>query len=75
MAESALPEVVLQDGAVALAPELVVDREVRQVEVRVRHARVLPIEDPDGAVVKQVGVQEVVVAEHLRPEGASRLDA
>ena len=43
--------------------ELVVDREVRKIEERVAHARVLPVDDPQPlAVVDEVGVEEVVVA-------------
>ena len=43
--------------------ELVVDREVREVEEAVAHARVLPVDDPQVlAVVEEVRVQEVVVA-------------
>ena len=47
--------------------ELVVDREVREVEEAVAHARVLPVDDPEPlAVVEEVRVQEVVVARHRR---------
>ncbi len=43
--------------------ELVVDREVREVEEAVSHARVLPVDDAQAlAVVEEVRVQEVVVA-------------
>ena len=42
--------------------ELVVDREVGEVEERVAHARVLPVDDAQPlAVVEEVRVQEVVV--------------
>ena len=43
-----------------------VDAEVAEVEERVAHPRVLPVDDPDPrAVVDEVGVEQVVVA---RPE-------
>ena len=39
-----------------------VDREVRQVEERVAHARILPVDDHEAlAVVDEVGVEQVVV--------------
>ena len=67
------PEVVLQDRLVAARAELVVDREVRQVEIWIGHSRVLPVENPDRAVVQHVRVEQVVVAEHAGLERAGRL--
>ena len=68
-------EVVAQDRLVAPVRQLVVDREVRQVEEGIGHPRVLPVEDADRAVMEHVGVQQVVVAEHAGAERAGRLDA
>ncbi len=67
-------EVGGQQEAVLLQPEVVIDRKVRQVEEPVPHACVLPIDDADVAVVDEVGVQQVVVARHLRLEAASAAD-
>ena len=57
--------------------QLVVDAEVAEVEERVAHPRVLPVDDPDpGAVVDEVGVEQVVVAgpqlDRGGQQGASR---
>ena len=59
-------EPVLGDG------EPVVDREVAKVEEEVAHAGVLPVDDPNPAVVEEVAVEEVVVAEHMGL-GATRI--
>ena len=54
-----------------LGVELVVDREVRQVEERIAHARVLPVDDHEPlAVVDEVRVEQVVVARTRRLAGA-----
>src|SRR5207248_4765917 len=50
-----------------------VDGEIAEIEETVAHSRVLPIHDPDGdAVIDEVGVEQIVVAEHrwLRAKGA-----
>jgi hypothetical protein len=57
---------------VLLVAELVVDREVGEVEETVAHAGVLPVDDPDASsVVDEVRIQEVVVARR-EPRWASR---
>ena len=62
-----LAEVLGEQQLLALLVQLVVDREVPEVEVAVAHARVLPVHDPHAlAVVQEVGAQEVVVARHGR---------
>ena len=65
-AESSVPtlaEVRVQERLVVVLVELMVDREVREVEEEVAHAGVLPVDDPDAlAVEDEVRVQEVVVA-------------
>ena len=59
----------LEQRALAVLVERVVDREVRQVEERVAHPGVLPVHDPDPlAVVDEVGRQQVVVTgDHAAP--------
>ena len=57
-----------------MPPELVVDREVGEVEVAVAHPRVLPVDDPEPVLAtEEVRGEQVVVAGHgsLGPEGAS----
>ncbi len=55
--------------------ELVVDREVGQVEERVAHAGVLPVDDDQPlAVVDEVRVEQIVVAGTRRLVGAQRRD-
>ena len=57
--------------------ELVVDREVGEVEVAVAHPRVLPVDDPEAlAVGDEVGREQVVVAGHglVLGAGERRLD-
>ena len=52
-----------QQDRVLVRRQLVVDAEVAQVEERVAHPGVLPVDDPDPlAVVDEVGVEQVVVA-------------
>src|SRR5436189_2911801 len=54
--------VCLQKLAVGLPVELVVDAEVAQVEERVAHARVFPVDDANAPpVVDEVRIQQVVV--------------
>src|SRR6478672_209830 len=51
---------------VLVGRELVIDAEVAEVEERVAHPGVFPVDDPDAAsVVDEVGIEQVVVA---RPE-------
>jgi len=58
-----LPEVGGEEDLVLLGVQVVVDAEVAEVEERVAHAGVLPVDNPDPlAVVDEVGVQKVVVA-------------
>ena len=64
-------EIGAQQPPVVIDVELVVDREVRQVEEPVAHPGVLPIHNPDRPVVEEVGVEQVVVAGH-EPLFASR---
>src|SRR5687768_11096654 len=72
---SRLAEVFLQQRAVLVLAELVVDGEVREIEEDVPHARVLPVDDADArAVVDEVGIEEVVVARPQRLRAASVLD-
>ena len=60
-----LTRVCDQQRRTSVLVELVVDREVGEVEERVAHAGVLPVDDPDrGAVVDEVRVEQVVVARH-----------
>ena len=69
-------EVGVEERRAAVGVELVVDREVREVEEDVAHARVLPVDDPDApAVVDEVRVEEVVVTRALRRGAAQLLDA
>ena len=64
-----------KEPALALLVELVVDGEVPEVEERVAHACVLPVDDPRAAaVVDEVRVQEVVVTRARVSEGAPPLD-
>ena len=59
-----------------LRVELVVDREVGEVEERVAHARVLPVDDEETlAVVDEVRVEQVVVTGTGRLVGAQHGDA
>src|SRR6202521_5255889 len=51
-----------------------VDGQVGKIEEAVAHARVLPVDDPDLAVVQEVGVEKVVVARHLVLGTASTTD-
>ena len=52
-----------QQHLVLVGRELVVDAEVAEVEERVAHPGVLPVDDPDPCpVVDEVGVEQVVVA-------------
>src|SRR5947209_7328560 len=71
-----LIEIGMQQLAIVVDSELVVDREVRQVEEPIPHARVLPVDDANLAVIEEVRVQEVVVARHIwfhAPRGADPL--
>ena len=69
------PKYARRSSAVSSFDRAVVDREVRQVEEDVAHARVLPVDDADAsAVVDEVGRQEVVVARTLRRRPARALD-
>ena len=53
----------VQQGLIGLRRQLVVDAEVAEVEERVAHAGVLPVDDPQPRpVVNEVRVQQVVVA-------------
>ena len=57
-----LPEVRDEQRLAPGRIELVVDREVREVEEAVAHARVLPVDDAQPlAVIQEIRVQEVVV--------------
>ena len=57
----------LEQRDLGVGLEVVVGGEVREVEVRVVHPRVLPVEDPQPrAVVEEVRGQQVVVAGHAR---------
>ena len=54
--------------------ELVVAREVGEVEEDVAHPRVLPVDDPDpAAVVDEVRVQEIVVTRALGDVALARV--
>ena len=67
--------IALQERALAVGVEPVVDREVRQVEERVAHAGVLPVDDPEPLpVVDEVRGQQVVVAGDERRALAAGLD-
>ena len=56
--------------------ELVVRGEVREVEVRVAHAGVLPVDDPEAlAVVNEVRAQQVVVTGAEPRRRSARLDS
>ena len=68
--------VTVEQRSLAVRIQLVVDGEVREVEVRVAHAGVLPVDDPRPlAVVDEVQGEEVVVARHQRAAAARGLDA
>ena len=61
------PEVRGQQNGLVLFGKLVIDGEIAEVEEAIAHARVFPIDDPDvRAVIDEVGVEQVVVAEHGR---------
>ena len=63
----------LEQDRVLVRRQLVVDAEVAEVEERVAHAGVLPVDDPDARpVIDEVGVEQVVVA---RPELDRRREA
>ena len=52
-----------EQGRIVVCRQLVIDAEIPQVEERIAHARVLPIDDPDALpVVDEVRVEQVVVA-------------
>ncbi len=69
------PKYALEERRALRRVELVVDREVREIEEAVAHARVLPVDDAEPlAVVEEVRVQEVVVARDGRVGCASLLD-
>ena len=71
-----LAEVRLEQRLAAVAVELVVDREVREVEEDIAHARVLPIDDPEApAVIDEVRVEKVVVTGTLGECTPRPLDA
>ena len=74
VSRSLLAEVGGHQHPVLIDVELLVGRQVAQVEEAIAHTRVLPIHDPDLAVVEEVGVQEVVVAGNLRLRAARLLD-
>ncbi len=60
---SYLARVGLQERRVAVRVQLVIDREVAEIERRVAHSGVLPVDDPKPvSIVDEVGVQQVVVA-------------
>ena len=64
------PKYAVEQLSARVGVELVVDREVREVEEAVAHARVLPVDDPQVlAVVEEVRVQEVVVARNAVARG------
>src|SRR2546421_1229635 len=64
-----------EERVLGLLVELVVDREVPEVEERIAHAGVLPVDDPRAAAVgDEVRVQEVVVAGPGSDAGAPPLD-
>ena len=71
----ALAEVGAQESRARVVVELVVDREVREVEEAVAHSRVLPVDDAQPlAIVQEVRVQKVVVARDGSVRRAPRLD-
>ena len=71
----ASPKYAARNASRSSGAELVVDREVREVEEPVSHARVLPVDDAEAlAVVEEVRVQEVVVARPWGLAPAKRLD-
>src|SRR3989304_6574412 len=61
-----LAEVGPQEQAVLRLVEIVVARKVRQIEEDVAHPGVLPVEDAQGAVFQEVGVEQIVVARAWR---------
>ena len=66
----------VEQRALAVLVGLVVDGEVAEVEERVAHARVLPVDDPETSVGgDEVRVQQVVVAGARRRACAAALDA
>ena len=61
------PEVCGQQNVLILFGKLVIDGEIAEVEEAIAHPRVFPIDDSDdGAVIDEVRVEQVVVAEHRR---------
>src|SRR2546427_3246856 len=60
-------EVRHQQRRLVVLRQLMVDGEIAKVEEAIAHSRILPIHDPNGdAVIDEVGVEQVVVAEHGR---------
>src|SRR4029077_9152302 len=66
----------VEKQALAVGVEVVVDREVAEVEERIAPAGVLPVHDPQSTpVVNEVRVQKVVVAGKNRRASSALLDA
>ena len=68
-----LAEVGLEQLRLLVVVELVVDREVAEVEPAVAHPRVLPVDQLDAlAVAQEVRGQQVVVGRHRLVAGLVR---
>src|SRR3990170_3903346 len=57
-----LSEVTGQQDAVMLVGEIVVDRQVGEIEIEIAHASILPIQDTHLAIEEKICVQKVIVA-------------
>src|SRR3970282_1357415 len=58
-----LAEVALQQQDVLRFVEIMIAGEVRQVEERIAHSGVLPIQNAQRAVIEEVSVEQIVVAQ------------
>ena len=68
-------EVRHQQHRLVVFRQLMIDGEIAKVEEAIAHSRVLPIHDADGhAIIDEVGVEEVVVAQHRSLRGKGTLD-
>src|SRR2546422_2539486 len=68
-----LPEVAGQQSFILRIGQLMMNGEVRQIEVEVAHARVFPVYDADArAIIDQVRLPEVIMAGAECPSPAHR---
>src|SRR2546426_4505517 len=68
-----LPEVAAQQSFILRIGQLVMNGEIRQIEVEVAHSRIFPVYDADARpIIDQVRLPEVIMAGNECPSAAHR---